>query len=152
LYQFLFSNQWLMADIGTNKLITLDADGILEFSHHILNWYENAALIIIIFLSSAYSHHDQNNQNDIIKTANQIWSGSFRIYIYLYAILHLLINTYMHNSYRNIFMAINQSSKYSNEYCWLYANGLSPYCKQFNQNLISTRVQMCLYLYCETAF
>jgi len=25
-----------MADIGTNKLITLDAYGILEFSHHIL--------------------------------------------------------------------------------------------------------------------
>jgi len=39
-----------MADIGTNKLITLDADGILEFSHHILNQYENAALIIVIFL------------------------------------------------------------------------------------------------------
>jgi len=39
-----------MADIGTNKLITLDADGILEFSHHILNRYGNAALIIVILL------------------------------------------------------------------------------------------------------
>jgi hypothetical protein len=44
--QFLFSNQWLIADIGTNKLIILDADGILEFLLQILNLYKNAALII----------------------------------------------------------------------------------------------------------
>ena len=53
----------------------------------------------------------------------------------------------MHNSYRNIFMAINQASKYSNGSIADYMPMVFlPYCKQFNQNLISTWVQICLYL------
>ena len=68
-----------MADIGINKLITLDADGILEFSHHILNRYENAALIIIIFLEVLLIPiMIKIIKMDIMRTADQIRSGSFK--------------------------------------------------------------------------
>jgi hypothetical protein len=65
-----------MADISTNKLITLDAGGILEFLLQILNLYENAALIIYYLL---YSDEVllilimiKIIKMDIMKTADQI--------------------------------------------------------------------------------